>query len=514
MARSYVGIDFGACNLKAAKYVPGRRDIQKIKLNKGQGDGYEAPNIVFYDLVRDQTEIKIGRVAKKLAILDVENSVRHVKRKLGSKDWEQYIPNLGRKVNAVNVSSDIFKWLWSVVCEQAGNQGEWGAVLTVPVNFSEIQKKMIRTAAEAAGIPISTIISESFAAMFSLEDIMAEDDQIVLVFDFGSSTLDMSLLAIENYGEDGMEVTELASVGLNYGGVDIDEAIVEKIFRQKYPEQVAAIEATGAKGQLDLFYLVAKMKESVCLEDDSEEIITDSVVDVHGNFFDFELSGQELNAMLESLGLSGTITALLDELLEDADIVREDVTRVMPFGGTSNIRYFLDLLGNYFGTDIFDPEDCDLENAFMGVSIGAARYRQLLDNAENGIRIRNVVPYSIGLGLDGVFLRYIKRNERCGFITPYKPLPIAGLKTNDYKLAVYQSFGNREECGLDEEGVIYMGDVLIDRSLYKNDEAILFRMHMQENGELCFMFYEQRKPGQDPELIEEVTLVIGERNDD
>lgn len=74
--------------------------------------------------------------------------------------------------------------------------------------------------------------------MFAVEELFDENerDENVLIFDFGGSTLDLSLLHVESY--DGICIEELASAGLSYGGIDIDAAIFSEILEKKYAGEI------------------------------------------------------------------------------------------------------------------------------------------------------------------------------------------------------------------------------------------------------------------------------------
>ena len=104
MAKSYVGIDFGASNIKAVVY--NGKKIRKIKLNKNQVAGEEIPNIIYYD---KNNEVKVGYPAQRE--FDYKNKIMYIKRKLEQKSWSKYIENIGKDITAQEVATDIFKWL-------------------------------------------------------------------------------------------------------------------------------------------------------------------------------------------------------------------------------------------------------------------------------------------------------------------------------------------------------------------------------------------------------------------
>ena len=502
--KSYISIDFGACNIKAAKVSAQLKAPQQIKLNKDIHAGNSTPNIILYDKVGDKLEVKVGIPARNS--IDYANKVWQVKPKLAKRDWSKFIENLSREVTAFEVVKEIFDWTWQEITRQFSQKEDWDVVLTVPVSFSAVQKNLIRQAALDAGIPVNSIITEPFAAIFSLEELTAEDgEQIVLIFDFGGSTLDLSLFRIERDDED-LSITELAAAGLKFGGINIDELILEKIFNAKYADELKKIFELDAteKSKVELMNKIAVLKEDIFLNDIDES--KDFISDAHGNIYPFELTRDEINSMLAASGVGEKIRALLDELLDDADIDKQEVTTVKAFGGTSSVTYFLQLLTDYFGAEVFDAEDFDPEDdeIYTGVAIGAAKYRSLCDEKKSNVTIKSVVPYSVGLCDGKSFKRYIKRNELCGFVTPFKPLMIDELKKNSWRVPIYQSFTNELTLPRDSEEVVFMGDVTLNADSCQATDAILFKLRVDEAGNLHVLFFEDAD-----NFIEEKVIKIG-----
>lgn len=503
--KSYIGIDFGAVNIKAAK-VSSTGKIQNLKLNKGQSEGNFIPNVILYDKVKEKLEIKVGKSAKR-NILDYKNKVWQIKQKLAQKGWTKFIENLGREVDAAKVVKDIFTCVWQTITTMFPQSEEFDVAITVPVSFSEVQKKLIRQAAVNAGIPVMSVITEPFAAIFSPEE-FDEDEQVILIFDFGGSTLDLSLCRIERDDSDDLSVKELAAAGLKFGGNDIDNAIYEKIFCAQQADKVKNFLGEDPDGihKVELKNLIEQLKEDIFLDDEDEE--SGQVSDANGNLHEFTLRREEIISVLDELNIKEKIATLLDELLDDAQLDKSEVTKIGMFGGTSSIDYFHELLAEYFGKKI-PANDFEVEEIYMSVAQGAANYRYLIDTAAENITIENVIPYSIGLADGTNFKRLIKRNELCGFVTPFKPLLISDLEKKDWRVAIYQSFGNEFCLPLSDESVIFIGDVKLDRKLYTARDAILFKMQPSGDGQIVMRFFEQRPDLEEPALVEEKIVEFG-----
>ena len=502
--KSYIGIDFGACNIKAAK-VSSTGKQQTLKLNKQQAGGNFVPNVILYDKVGDEIEIKVGIGAKNSP--EPENRVWQIKTKLTQKDWSKYINNLERDVTAVEVVKDIFAWIWKTVTEKFSKNEDLAAVLTFPVSFSEFQKNLLKQAALAAKIPVTELVTEPFAAMFSLEDFFDDDEeQTVLIFDFGGSTLDLSLFKIK-HEDDNLIFNELAAAGLKFGGIDIDKAIYQNIFLVKYADKVKKILDTGVT-KIEFRDVIELMKENIFSDEDPEA--TEHISDKNGTLHEFTLTREEIISVLDKIKIKDKIISLIEELLEDAEIDKSEVTAVKPFGGTSSIDYFLQMLTDYFGEDIFDCEDFDKDDIYMNVALGAANFNYISEQENSTVTINNVIPYSIGLVQNKIFNRYIKRNEISGFVTPLKPLLIADLEKNNWRVAIYQSFSNEFEISAESDEVVFIGDVELDKNLYTAQDAILFNLRTDGAGKIYFKTFELQPDKDESVFIEEKIVKAGE----
>lgn len=98
------------------------------------------------------------------------------------------------------------------------------AVITVPAYFSDSQRKATLTSASMAGFKAVRLLNEPTAAAMAY-GLFVAGSKIVVVFDFGGGTLDVSLLSID----DGR--FEVLGIGgdTNLGGEDLNNAITEHL---------------------------------------------------------------------------------------------------------------------------------------------------------------------------------------------------------------------------------------------------------------------------------------------
>ena len=495
MGEKFVGIDFGTCNIKTARWRNNKASI--FSLSKDPDKNY-IPNLILYDMTRKgDIEQKVGDPAVDGGG-DPINSVEYVKRKLELETWSKFIPNLQREVSAVDATTDIFRGLSKYLQAKLNcKPHELRAVITVPVCSSGLQRSRIYQAAKTAGISVEAVITEPFAAMFSMRDLFeSDDDHTVLIFDFGGSTLDLSLLQVEHGSE--IHIEELASAGLPYGGIDIDELIFTEIFHKKYSAEVTEIQANDdlngicdhAVANRDLRSVATRLKET--LFDGENESVTHTLFARNRKNYVFELTRREMYDLFERHNLKEKIFELLDELFSQTYLTKSEVTQVKTFGGTSRIKYVLDLLTEYFGEDIFDSDDYEWEDeSIADVAIGAVYYLNIRKEPNSAIEIVNNIPFSLGIAKGTTFKKYLDCCPPYGQRTKRIPLPWRELNANDNKVAVYQSFADSKNIGInDQNGAVYIGSAEVNPNLYKAEDGILLEMELVDSDTLKMIFTE------------------------
>ena len=125
--------------------------------------------------------------------------------------------------------------------------------MTIPANSKGLARHATKLCAGAAGMQVLTLINEPTAAAICY-GLNAQDDQTVLVYDFGGGTLDVTILRIHH----GI-FEEISSKGIGkLGGDDIDAALAKVTGRAlpgedrlRHPEFAvqAAVHAGRREGQ-------------------------------------------------------------------------------------------------------------------------------------------------------------------------------------------------------------------------------------------------------------------------
>lgn len=515
-----VGIDFGTCNIKVSRLNKrkGKKEVKAIQLSKKQGDSDKiTPNIIEY---RKDEKI-IGILSS-----DTDNAIKYIKRKLELENWSQYIKSINKEVTGVEVATDIFSWINKRIKEQNADEEIEYAIITTPICYSEIQKDRIKKAAINSGINVKEVISEPLAAMFSMDEILEDEESIVMIFDFGGGTLDVSLFEVLNDGEGEIQITVLASKGLRYGGVDINNSIYNEIILKKYEKdikkefeivekntQISDEEArekyVREKVEKDIMNSVEALKQSLFSEEDDDEA-EELWLSSSGKSIRLSLKKDEVLNIFENIKIKEKIEDLLEDLIDEAKIDKEDITSVKLIGGTSRIDYFRKAIFEYFdeNEDILDLDEIDDEENYRAVANGAAIYAGFLSEEDSSIELKNKIAFNIGIDDNGKFKKIISRNSKYGFISPKKYIDMEVLKENEYKVKIYQVFGDKLGAKINENNeVIYIGYLKIDHKKYKNKDGLLMEVQIGKKGEIIGRFYEKNELDE-VELIEEKNVVM------
>src|SRR5436305_1815845 len=213
----YVGIDFGTSNSVVANFQFGQAEV--VPNHEGQR---WTPSVV--TLRRDGT-LAFGQEAKEN--FDEQRSIRSIKRILGT---PERVPLVGQSVRTEQIAVMLFSLLKKDAEKHLGETFT-KAVVTIPANSKGLARHATKLCAGAAGLQVLTLINEPTAAAICY-GLNAQDDQTVLVYDFGGGTLDVTVLRIHH----GV-FEEISSKGVGkLGGDDLDvtlAGVVAERFQQK-----------------------------------------------------------------------------------------------------------------------------------------------------------------------------------------------------------------------------------------------------------------------------------------
>ena len=219
MARA-VGIDLGTTNSAVAVLEGGEPTI----IANAEG-GRTTPSVVAFT---KNGEVLVGEVAKRQAVTNADRTLRSVKRHMGT-DWKSEDID-GKKYTAQEISA---RTLMKLKRDAEAYLGETvtDAVITVPAYFDDAERQATKEAGEIAGLNVLRIVNEPTAAALAYGLDKGKEDELILVFDLGGGTFDVSLLEVGKDPDDGFATIQVkATSGDNrLRGDDWDDRIVQHL---------------------------------------------------------------------------------------------------------------------------------------------------------------------------------------------------------------------------------------------------------------------------------------------
>src|SRR3712207_4433796 len=220
MARA-VGIDLGTTNSVVAVLEGGEPTV----IANAEG-ARTTPSVVAFSKTG---EVLVGEVAKRQAVTNVDRTISSVKRHMGT-DWKVSIDD--STYSAQEISARILGKLKRDAEEYLG-EPVTDAVVTVPAYFNDAERQATKDAGQIAGLNVLRIVNEPTAAALAYGLDKGKEDELILVFDLGGGTFDVSLLEVGKDEDNFSTIQVRATSGDNrLGGDDWDNRIVEFLIKQ------------------------------------------------------------------------------------------------------------------------------------------------------------------------------------------------------------------------------------------------------------------------------------------
>jgi molecular chaperone DnaK (HSP70) len=194
-----------------------------VVLQNAEGEA-TTPSVVFFE---SKDNIVVGQAAKEVVSIHTEHCVSTVKRAMGDANWEQQF--FGQSYKPQDVSSFILRKLARDAEQITGEKVE-DVVITCPAYFGVNEKEATKQAGILAGLNVLYVIPEPTAAALAY-GIEQTDEQVIMVYDLGGGTFDITLIEIK-----ASEINVICTGGDHQlGGKDWDDAIVD-YFTHKFAE--------------------------------------------------------------------------------------------------------------------------------------------------------------------------------------------------------------------------------------------------------------------------------------
>ena len=388
-----VGIDLGTTNSAVTVLEAGE---PKVIAN---AEGFRTtPSVVAFT---KDGNILVGETAKRQAVTNVDRTVSSVKRHMGT-DWKFQVDD--KAYTPQEISARILMKLKRDAETYLG-ESVTDAVITVPAYFNDAERQATKEAGEIAGLNVLRIINEPTAAALAYGLDKGKEDELILVFDLGGGTFDVSLLEVGK-DDDFSTIQVRSTSGDNrLGGDDWDQRLVDHLVT-KFKE------TTGVDVAKDKIAL-QRLKEAA--EQAKKELSQSTSTQIQLPYLSLTESGP---ANLDESITRAQFESLTQDLLERTrkpfqDVIKEagvkvgDIAHVVLVGGSTRMPAVTELVKSLLG----GREPNKGVNPDEVVSVGAALQAGVIRGDRKDVLLIDVTPLALGIETKGgIMTKLIERN--------------------------------------------------------------------------------------------------------
>ena len=408
--RKIVGIDLGTTNSVVAVLEGAIPNV----IPNAEGNR-TTPSIVAYT---SSGEILVGQLAKRQNVVNPENTFSSVKRFIGCKYSEIqseinrmpykivedntkikiYCPNLKKDFSPEEISASVLKKLVNDASRYL-KEDVTQAIVTVPAYFNDSQRLATKDAGTIAGLDVLRILNEPTAAALAY-GLDKKKDEIVLIFDLGGGTFDVSILEV------GDEVFEVLSTSgdTHLGGDDFDQAIVNYIISDFKAKE--GIDLYKEKQSLQRI-IEASEKAKIELSTLQSTHISLPFIYIDGQIpkhIDLEFDRSKFEKL--SRDILERCKTPVQKALKDANLSKSDINEVILVGGSTRVPAVRNLLISLLGKPLNETVNPD-----EVVALGAAVQAGIIAGEITDLILLDVTPLSLGVEtMGGLMTTIINRN--------------------------------------------------------------------------------------------------------
>lgn len=361
-----IGIDLGTTNSLGCVYRNG-----KAKLIPNAYGSYLTPSVVS---MTEDGKLIVGQPAKDRLITHPERTVSSFKKDMGTgRSWKpgekSFLPEELSSLVIRSIVEDAQNYLGEEIEE---------AVISVPAYFHDEQRVAVKRAGALAGIHVERIVNEPSAAALA-SYFTANEEQNMLVFDFGGGTLDVSLVDCFD------TMVEIVSVAGNnrLGGDDFDRLIAEHFLR----EHGVARQQLRAQEYAVLLKQAERCKK---LLSEQDEVVMHATVgdQLYESTYTMDRLFEESKALLKE------IRQVIGRALKDGKMTIHDVDLVVMAGGSSKMPLIQKYIRHLFHKAPMVQGNCDELIALgLGLVCGVKERKEEIKD----YILTDICPFSLGV---------------------------------------------------------------------------------------------------------------------
>jgi heat shock 70kDa protein 1/2/6/8 len=276
------------------------------------------------------------------------------------------------------------------------------AVVTVPAYFNDSQRLATKDAGAIAGLDVLRIINEPTAAAIAYGlDTKTKEEKIVLIFDLGGGTFDVSLLSITG----GVFAVKATAGDTHLGGEDFDNSLLQHFqaeFKRKHKLDISE----DARALRRLRSACERAKRTL-------SSVTQTTVEVDSLFNGVDFSSNITRARFEEINAVAFKSTIdpVEKVLKDAKIPASKVEDIVLVGGSTRIPKIQSLVSEYFGGRQLNKSINPDEAVAYGAAVQAAVLTNQTSDKTADLLLLDVAPLSLGVAMQGdVFGIVLPRN--------------------------------------------------------------------------------------------------------
>ncbi|MDP9999338.1 MULTISPECIES: molecular chaperone DnaK [Pseudarthrobacter] len=388
-----VGIDLGTTNSVVSVLEGGEPTV----IANAEG-GRTTPSVVAFS---KSGEVLVGEIAKRQAVNNIDRTIASVKRHMGT-DWSVAIDD--KKYTAQEISARVLMKLKNDAESYLGEKVT-DAVITVPAYFNDAERQATKEAGEIAGLNVLRIVNEPTAAALAYGLDKGKEDELILVFDLGGGTFDVSLLEVGKDEDNFSTIQVRATAGDNrLGGDDWDQRVVDYLLNQL---KVKGIDLSKDKIALQ------RLREAA--EQAKKELSSSTSTNVSLQYLSVTPDGPvHLDEQLTRAKFQDLTKDLLErtkkpfhDVIKEAGIKLSEIDHIVLVGGSTRMPAVYELVKELAG----GKEPNKGVNPDEVVAVGAALQAGVLKGERKDVLLIDVTPLSLGIETKGgVMTHLIERN--------------------------------------------------------------------------------------------------------